>query len=37
MTGWAGIWISGRCQLTVNDEPLPDRAPGNAFASAAVA
>src|SRR5580658_7615714 len=37
MMGWAGIWISGRCELTVNDEPLADRAPGDAFASAAVA
>jgi hypothetical protein len=31
------IWISGRCQLTVNDEPFPERAPGDAFACAAVA
>ena len=37
MTGGAGIWISGRCQVTVNDEPLPDRAPGDASACAAVA
>jgi hypothetical protein len=37
MTTTAGIWISGRCQLTVKDEPRPDRAPGDAFACAAVA
>src|SRR6476646_2696182 len=37
MTGGAGIWISGRCQLTVNDEPLPERAPGDASACATVA
>lgn len=37
MTGGAGIWISGRCQVTVNDEPSPERAPGDASACAAVA
>jgi hypothetical protein len=37
MTTTAGVWILGRCQLTVNDEPFPERAPGDAFACAAVA
>src|ERR1700760_150248 len=35
MTGRVGIWISGRCQVTVNDEPLPERAPGTAPAGPA--
>lgn len=35
MTGRAGIWISGGCQVTVNDEPLPisPATAGNAMAS----
>src|SRR5580692_10708281 len=37
MTTTDGTWISGRCQLTVNDEPWPERAPGAAFACGAVA
>jgi hypothetical protein len=36
MTGGAGIWISGRCQVTVNDDPSPERAPGDASACAEV-
>ena len=37
MTGVTGIWICGRCHVTVNDEPSPERAPGDASACAAVA
>jgi hypothetical protein len=37
MTGGVGIWISGRCHVTVNDEPSPERAPGDASACPAVA
>src|ERR1700761_1514761 len=37
MTTTVGVWIAGRFQLTVNDEPWPERAPGDAFACAAVA
>ncbi len=37
MTLTTGVRIAGRCQLTVNDEPWPERAPGDAFACAAVA
>src|SRR5580692_10594293 len=37
MTTTVGVWISGRCQLTVNDEPWPERAPGDAFACVVVA